>query len=129
QGRARGVELTVAREIGDVELSASVEAEVSGFVDIIFDVILADASVQVVPRRRRRAGDGGAAAWWGDQYTARILAERAAEAERLRLQNLVDGDLFAVLWLPDMEATGSHDPDADVVEFIVTAFPFSKRAA
>src|SRR5215472_5027164 len=101
----------MAREIGTVELSADAAIEISGSVDVIFDLIVANATVTVVGRRRRRAG--GDLPWWWHQYTARILAERAAEAERLRLQNFVDGDFFAPMWPPMLEATGLHDPDAD----------------
>ena len=114
----------MAREIGTVELSADAAIEISGSVDVIFDLIVSDATVSVVGRRRRRAGDGGAAAWWWHAYCARILAERAAEAERLRLANLVDGDVFALMVLPILEATGLHDPDAAAVEFIVASFAF-----
>src|SRR5262249_53078305 len=119
----------MAREIGTVELSADAAIEISGSVDVIFDLIVSDATVSVVGRRRRRAGDGGGAAWWWHAYCARILAERAAEAERLRLANFVDGDLFGVLWLPMLEASGLHDPDAAAVEFIVAALAFLMSGA
>src|SRR5215469_12097432 len=118
----------MAREIGTVELSADAAIEISGSVDVIFDLIVSNATVSVVGRRRRRAGDGGGAAWWWHAYCQRIFAERAAEAERLRLANLVDGDVFAPMWLPILEATGTHDADSDAAEFIAAAFPFFMRA-
>src|SRR5215469_13950206 len=109
----------MAREIGTVELSADAAIEISGSVDVIFDLIVANATVSVIGRRRRRAG--GDVPWWWHQYTARILAERAAEAERLRLQNFVDGDVYVVMWLPIIAASGAHDPDSDASDFIVAA--------
>ena len=112
------------RLIGDIELDADAAIEISGSVDVIFALVVANATVSVIGRRRRRAGDGGAAPWWWAQYASRILAERAAEAERLRLQNFVDGDVFAAMWLPLLEATGLHDPDAAAADFIVAAFSF-----
>jgi hypothetical protein len=72
-----------------------------------------------------RRGDGVAwPPWWWHAYVARHQAERVAAKEQWRREHAIDADGWAVMPLLLGFGQATHDPDADVVEFLGAILPW-----